>query len=117
MKIKINDNELELVYSFRSSIYFEQITKKNIDFTDFNSNDLLTLFYCVVLASLQKAKLDIITFNDFMDVVDDNGGEQCLLQFSNWYVKVIGAQYELLNYTNNDEQEDKKEKKASKKKS
>ena len=62
-----------------------------------SQNDLITLFYCVVIASLQKAKKPIITMLDFMDAIDENDGEKCIVDFSNWYVQTITAQYEVLN--------------------
>ena len=97
MKIKINKEEIELVYSFRSALYFEQIAGHNLDFTKMSQNDLSTLFYCVVIASLQKAKKPVITMLDFMDAIDENNGEKCIIDFSNWYVQTITAQYEVLN--------------------
>ena len=97
MKIKINNEEMELVYSFRSAVYFEQIAGHNLDFTKMSQNDLITLFYCVVIASLQKAKKPVITMLDFMDAIDENNGEKCIIDFSNWYVQTITAQYEVLN--------------------
>lgn len=113
MKLKIGNEELELAYSFRSSIYFEQIAGHSIDFTKLNANDLITLFYSVFVASLQKAKKPIITMVDFLDIIDENGGEKCLVDFSNWYIEIMKAQYELLA----EEKEDKETPvKASKKK-
>lgn len=97
MKLKINNEEIELVYSFRSAVYFEQIAGHNLDFTKMSQNDLITLFYCVVIASLQKAKKPVITMLDFMDAIDENDGEKCIVDFSNWYVQTITAQYEVLN--------------------
>ena len=44
MKLKINNEEIELVYSFRSAVYFEQIAGHNLDFTKMSQNDLITLF-------------------------------------------------------------------------
>ena len=111
MKLKIKEDEIELVYSFRSSIYFEQITGHNIDLSNLTQNDLITLFYCVVIASLQKAKKPIITMLDFLDVVDDNDGEKCILEFGNWFVEAMKAQYEVLEST-----EDNKKKKTPAKK-
>jgi len=104
MKLKIGNEELELVYSFRSSIYFEQIAGHSIDFTKFNANDLITLFYSVFVASLQKAKKPVITMVDFLDIIDDNGGEKCLVDFSNWYIEIMKAQYELLAEEKEDEE-------------
>ena len=95
MKLKIKGNEIELVYSFRSGIYFESITGHNLDFSNMSGNDLISLFYAVVVASLQKAKEPIVSMLDFMDAIDDDGGEQCLLEFSNWYVEQLKAQYEI----------------------
>lgn len=96
MKLKIGNEELELVYSFRSSIYFESITGHSLDFTKLTSNDLITLFYSVVVATLQKAKKPVISMLDFLDVIDDSGGEKCLVDFSNWYIGIMKTQYELL---------------------
>lgn len=104
MKMKINGEEIELVYSFRSNVYFEQITGHAVDFSKLDSNDLITLFYCNVISSLQKAKKPTISMVDFLDVVDDNNGEKCILEFSNWFVKEMQAQYEILESS-----EDKKE--------
>lgn len=112
MKLKIGEEELELVYSFRSNVYFEQISGKNVDFNNLTANDLITLFYSVVIASLQKAKKPIITMLDFLDVIDDNGGDHCLMEFSNWYVETIRAQFEVLNSI----EDDKKKKAPAKKK-
>lgn len=111
MTLKINDENIELAYSFRSGIYFEQIAHKSLDLTNISSEDFVTLFYCIVLASLQKAKKPVITMLDFLDIVDDNGGEKCLMEFSDWYIDIMKAQYEVLTDDN-----DKKPKNISKKK-
>lgn len=111
MTLKINNEDITLVYSFRSSLYFEQIAGHNLDFNTLTANDLVTLFYSVTIASLQKAKKPIITMIDFLDVIDDNGGEKCLTDFTTWYVDVLKAQYEVLA-----QEEDNKAKNVSKKK-
>lgn len=117
MKFKLNENEeVELVYSFRTNVYFEQIQNKPIDFTNFSSNDVLVLFYCCVISSMQKAKKPIISMLDFLDAIDDyNNAEQSIVDFSNWYVGVIKAQYEVIDSIDN-EKEKKETKKESKKK-
>lgn len=99
MKLNYNGEEIELRWSFRASVYFEQIQGKNIDFTNITSNDLLILFYCAFISTLQKNKMPIISLTDFCDVIDDNGGEKCLYDFSNWYVKSMTTQYEFLAST------------------
>lgn len=113
MKLNINGDELELQYSFRSSIYFEQIAGHNIDLANLTANDVITLFYCVVIASLQKAKKPIVTMLEFLDIVDDNGGDTMILEFSKWYSEIIRRQFELIESTLSEEE---KEEKAAKKK-
>lgn len=110
MKIKLNENEeLELLYSFRSNIYFEDMQGHSIDYEHFSANDLITLFYAVFIASLQKARKPIIPMIDFLDIIDENGGEQCLMEFSDWYTKTIYAQFEQIK-SSIDEKEDTKKK-------
>ena len=110
MTLKINGEDLELIYSFRSSIYFEQISNKSLDFDHFTSNDLMTLFYCVVIASLQKIKKPIVDMLAFMDMIDENGGDKCVYDFSQWYINAVKTQYEIT-----DTELDKADKKKSKK--
>ena len=106
MTLKIENELIELKYSFRSAIYFEQITGHNIDFTNFTGNDLITLFYSVFIASLQKEKKPIIDMITFLDIVDENGGDKCIMEFSNWYIDIMNKQYEVLNSTEKEEQKE-----------
>lgn len=114
MKLTINNKDIELVYSFRSAIYFEQIAGHDVNFQNFTQNDLLTLFYAVTIASLQKAKEPIISLVDFLDVIDDNGGNKCMIDFSTWYVGIMKAEYEALQDISSESE--KEQKKVSKKK-
>ena len=112
MKIKLNENdELELKYSFRSMIYFEQIQGRSIDYNNFTANDLMVLFYCVFIASLQKAKRPICTMLDFLDIVDENGGEKAITNFSEWFTDVVTKQYDLVNSLSDDNQKEEATKK------
>ena len=114
MKIKLNENdELELVYSFRSMLYFEQIQGHAIDYNNFTANDLMVLFYCVFIASLQKAKRPVVTMLDFLDIIDDNGGEKAITDFSEWFTDVVTKQFDMVNSLSD---EDKKEEATKKKK-
>lgn len=96
MTLKISESEnLTLKYSFRSAIYFETISGHNLDLQNLSANDLITLFYCVFVASLQKEQKPIIDMISFLDIVDDNGGDKTLLEFSQWYVNQIKLQWDL----------------------
>jgi len=109
MKLKINGEDLELTYSFRINLYYEEISGKSLDFQNVKSEDLVNLFYATVVSSLQKAKKPTISFLDFLDCIDDNGGEKMIVEFSNWYVSVVKSQYDILT-------EDDKSKVSKKKK-
>ena len=113
MKLKFNNEDIELVYSFRSNIYFESIQGKNIDLQNLTSQDIVTLFYCVFISTLQKQKKPIIDMLSFLDVIDDNGGDKVIVDFSNWYVNVLKTQFELLEDDNKEEEKPSKKKKKN----
>lgn len=116
MKIKLlNGEELELVNSFRVFMYFEEIAQHPLDFSNLTSNDLLILFYSVFISSLQKAKKSIITYLEFLDIIDENGGDRCVLEFTNFYIDLIKKQYSVLEDMQ-DEKKDDEPKDDSKKK-
>lgn len=100
MKLKYQDKEIELLYSFRANIYFEQLQGKNVDFQNFSSNDMIMLFYCIFISTLQKNKMPIVSFTDFLDIIDDNEGDKCLINFANWYVEIIKNEYVLVSDMN-----------------
>lgn len=114
MKFKIKDEEIELKYSFRINVYFEQIASKSINFKNLTANDVITLFYCTVISTLQKMGKPIITMLEFLDYVDENNGEACVMQFSEWYVGIMTAQYELIE-SMQDEKKPEPKKKSKKK--
>ena len=116
MNLKINGEDIELVNSFRVYMYFEEIAGHNLDFANFTSNDLMILFYSVVIASLQKAKKPLIPFLEFLDIVDDNGGDKCVLDFSNFYIDLVQKQYSVIADMS-DEKEETETEDPSKKKS
>ncbi len=94
MKVNIKDQELELHYSLRIYIIYENMTDKTIEPEDFyKMTNVITLLYATIVASLQyyrqPASLD---WNDYMDWIDNQGGEKILLEFSQWFVKESEAQ-------------------------
>lgn len=110
MIFKINEKtSVELKYSFRINIYFEQVAGYSINYTNMSSNDVMNLFFCCVEASLQKAKLPLITMEEFMDAIDDhNGGERIIIDFANWFIEQVQKQYDILMSTEGDPNEVKK---------
>ena len=116
MKIKLlNGEELELVNSFRVFMYFEEIAQHSLDFSNLTSNDLLILFYSVFISSLQKAKKSIITYLEFLDIIDENGGDRCVLEFTNFYIDLIKKQYSVLEDMQEEKQDDEPKDESKKK--
>lgn len=89
MKINIKNQEIELSYSMRIYILFENITNKSLSFESMQSyTSLIVLFYSSIIASIQKQKLNItISYDEFMDWIDENNGEKMIKQFSAWFAE------------------------------
>lgn len=88
MKINIKDQEIELKYSFRSLIIFEEITGKTMTTPD-TLKDILILFYSVVLSSA-KGSLQDFTWDNFMDYLDEN--PDLTVEFVEWLKSVLETQ-------------------------
>lgn len=84
MKITINDKEIELKYTMRSMMLYENITEKS--FTPSTMTDLITFMYCIVVSSSKDYSLK---FDDFIDYLDENPA--VLNEFSEWIVNIISA--------------------------
>ena len=82
MKITINEKEIELKYSFRALMMFE-----NINGTTYNGGGLteaITLFYCIAVTSSKDYSLD---YDYFIDWLDEN--QDILKEFFTW-ISTIG---------------------------
>ena len=88
MKVNIKDQEIELKYSFRSLIIFEEITSKTLTVPE-SLKDILILFYSVVLSSA-KGSLQDFTWDEFMDYLDEN--PEITIEFTNWLKDVLETQ-------------------------
>ena len=111
MKINIKNQELELAYSMRTYILFENIQGQSLSFENLNSyTSLIVLFYSAIVATIQKRKLDIsISYDEFIDWLDENNGENMIKEFSNWFTT------QLTNNLALQDAEQEKETKGSKK--
>lgn len=88
MKINIKDQEVELKYSFRALIIFEEITSKTLTVPE-SLKDILILFYSIILAS-SKGELQNWTWDMFMDWLDEN--PEITIEFTQWLKNVLEAQ-------------------------
>lgn len=77
MKIQINDREIELKYSFRALIIYENIQNKT--FAPQTMTDVLVFFFCTIVGSDRDVQL---SFDDFLDMIDQN--PNLVVEFSEW---------------------------------
>ena len=77
MALKIKDKEIELKYSIRSMIMYENMTEKT--FAPTSLTDVITFMYCVVVSS---AKDYSISFDEFIDYLDEN--QNAINEFGDW---------------------------------
>lgn len=85
MKVTWKDNEVELKYSFRSMMLFENVTGRSFSLK--TTTDSIVYFYCVLIAS---SGLEDVDFDEFVDWLDEN--PQSLVDFSQWLTRSIKAQ-------------------------
>ena len=115
MKIKIKDYEFELRYSMRMFINYEAIMKKSLEPDDLkNYTNFIALFFSCIISSAQYHKIQLnISYEDFINWVDDNGGEVKLLEFGKWYMEAAQANAILIqSITTSEEGSNKEEKKS-----
>lgn len=77
MRVLIKDKDIELKYSFRAMMLFEEITKKSFSLN--GMKDLIVYFYSTIIASDKDLDID---FDWFMDWLDSD--PETLNDFSNW---------------------------------
>ena len=77
MILKIKNKKIELKYSIRAMIMYENMTEKS--FAPQTMTDIITFMYCVVVSS---AKDYSIKFDDFLDFLDDN--PDTIDKFAEW---------------------------------
>lgn len=90
MKITIKGKEVELKYSIRALIMYENIENKTFQPTSLQN--LMTFFYVIVLASSKDYSL---TFDEFLDFVDEDQNNNLLNEFAGWLNDITENQNKL----------------------
>jgi len=90
MKITIKGKEVELKYSLRALIMYENIENKTFQPTSLQN--LMTFFYSIVLASSKDYSL---TFDEFLDFVDEDQNNNLLNEFAGWLNDITENQNKL----------------------
>lgn len=98
MKVKIGEREIEMHYSLRMYMLYENIVDKSFNLADLNNyTNILTLFYCAVLSSMQYHKMELdLKSDEFIDWLDTKGSI-VLSEFSTWYFENLKLQDELVD--------------------
>lgn len=93
MKINFKDKELELHYSMRIYIIYENIMGKGLGFDQLQSyTAVISLFYAAVVASLQYNKMDSnVTYDEFIDWLDNDSALK-IKEFTEWFMSHVLAQ-------------------------
>ena len=110
MEITFKDKQIELRFSFRSDILFEDATGHS--FTGANETEWLQYFFCTLVAITKDESL---RFDDFLDWISDN--PHIFYDFVKWYTEYQTSVLELRKKADSDTtQESKKKVSRSKKK-
>lgn len=112
MKVKVKDTELELFYTMRMFIIYENITNETVDFNKMGSTkQLTTLLLACMMASAQKKDIPFtMKYEEYMDWLDENGGYVLVGEFATWFANELETRYSYIQ--ENDNKDNNKSKKA-----
>ena len=82
MIVNIKGKDIELKYTIRALMMYENMMENT--FNPQGVTDMVTFFYCIVLASSKDYS---ITFDEFIDYIDNSN--YVLNDFKEWISKVI----------------------------
>lgn len=92
MKITIKGHDIDLHYSMRIYIIYEQLTNQSLIGLDGSYTTLINLMYSAILATLQHDKQTLdVEYDDFIDWLDSQDSSKVLSDFANWFAKVINV--------------------------
>lgn len=104
MKLTIKNTEVELKYTMRSLMIYERIA--NETFNPKGVTQILIYLYSTVLASAKNLE---VTFDEFLEYVDDN--QNILAEFNEWLVGVMNKNSYLSRNSDKDDTTDTDKKK------
>ena len=92
MKLNIKDKEIELKYSIRALLMYENMTDKTFS-TSTLLTDMVVFMYCVVISSSKDYSL---SFDEFIDYLDENPNAN--QEFAEWLKNNVNSNN---NFTKN----------------
>lgn len=88
MKVTINEKEIELKYTLRAMMMYENVVNGNIN--PQSLTDMITLMYCITVCSAKDYNL---SFEDFIDYVDEH--PEFMTDFTKWVEETVTNQNRL----------------------
>lgn len=110
MRIKIKEKELELHYSMRIHILYENIMNQTLSNSDKvgTTTSMIVLMYCAIIASLQYYRMnETLSYDDFLDWVDQQG-PSIFTEFGQWFTESVEAYNSIGADKSDDKQKGKK---------
>lgn len=97
MKFKVHSKEIELRYTTRMFMIYENITGKSIDFKSMTGyTTVVNLLYSAILGTLQKNRMELdYSYDDFLDDIDEVDIAEVMKEFSEWLTENIMIQAKL----------------------
>ena len=96
MKINIKGTDLELFYSMRVYLIYEQITGNTLSLKDGSYTVSVNLFYSAILASMQHYHLDLdFEYDEYLDWLDTQGMD-LIKEFIEWFLKIMNVNTSLV---------------------
>lgn len=102
MKVTIKETELELHYSLRIYLIYENITGKSLDVTDPSYSVTINLFYSAILASMQYHHRGLLfEYDEYIEWLDSHIEE--MNEFIKWFIKNMRVNASITNESKDEE--------------
>lgn len=91
MKVNIKDHELDLHYSLRIYMIYENIEGTSLESLNANSiTSTISLIYATLVSTLKYNKIEEkLTLEDVIEFLDNNGGMKFVNEFSLWFTSEV----------------------------
>lgn len=107
-EIKDINTEIELKLNYRTFFIYENVMDRSFNYNDINLSSLVDLFYAAITARLQREKIDFLTYDEYLDWLDDLDDPDTLIaQFAVWLADKFTVNSELKQKIEQDQEEEK----------
>ena len=115
MKVEVQGNTIELVYTIGTTYMYEKLYNEPFDITTLNKQSVvMDYLYCNILSALKAKGLPMnFSMTDFISWLDERGGIKFLNEYALYLSEQIEIQFNLK--PKNEEKEEEADKKKLKK--